>query len=301
MPLLDRNIISQIAANEKIDPIAEAVLKGECILFLGSGVHHGPPDGSAFDYPAVDRPPVGTALSKELAAECDFARIFPHESDSNWQRVALCYEITHSREALVKRIAKAVHINRKPSRALQALAELPFPIIITTNFDQLFETALHDADKQPVVDIYDKSTGKHDDWPRQPTVKEPVLLKIHGDIQSPASIVITDEDYIDFVLRMTSTSTNSHPVPFDAQFYLKRYMTLFVGYSLLDYNLRLLFKTLRWNVDEAVRMPFYSVDPFPDPLIYDVWYSRTRHVTFVAQDGWKFIPELYQKVLGKPM
>jgi hypothetical protein len=99
MPVLDSKIISQIAANETIDPIAQAVKKGECTLFLGSGVHYGPPDGSGFDYPAADRPPVGTALSQELAAECDFAKLFPRESESNWQRVAMCYEIQHTRDA----------------------------------------------------------------------------------------------------------------------------------------------------------------------------------------------------------
>ena len=135
--------------------------------------------------------------------------------------------------------------------------------------------------------------------PARLTVSEPFLYKIHGDILQPASIVITDEDYIDFVLRMTNRA--SDPVPFDVYYYLRKYTTLFVGYSLLDYNLRLLFKMLRWNVEEAVRKPFYSVDPFPDPLIFDVWFSRTRHVLFVAQDGWKFIPELYQTVLGRPM
>ena len=33
--------------------------------------------------------------------------------------------------------------------------------------------------------------------------------------------------------------------------YLTDWTTLFVGYSLLDYNLRLLFKTLRWKIDSA--------------------------------------------------
>ncbi len=37
---------------------------------------------------------------------------------------------------------------------LEALAQLDFPIVITTNYDQLFERALRDAGKQPRVSVY---------------------------------------------------------------------------------------------------------------------------------------------------
>jgi hypothetical protein len=55
---------------------------------------------------------------------------------------------------------------------------------------------------------------------------------------------VTDEDYIQFVLRMTDKDPYD-PVPMSLKHFLKRWTTLFIGYSLLDYNLRLLFKTLR--------------------------------------------------------
>jgi hypothetical protein len=103
-----------------------------------------------------------------------------------------------------------------------------------------------------------------------------------GDILQPDSIVITDEDYIDFVLQMTRDASNR--VPIEVLYHLTRDTTLFVEYSLLDYNLRLLFKMLRWNVQNAARPPFYSVDPSPDRLIYDVWHIQTRHVIFLAQE-----------------
>ena len=72
-----------------------------------------------------------------------------------------------------------------------------------------------------------------------------------------------------------------------------------VGYSLLDYNLRLLFKTLRWKIDSASVPDMYSVDYHPDPLIFDVWHNQRRYVKFIAQDVWAFVPRLYERVLGK--
>src|SRR5882762_10616287 len=116
---------------------------------------------------------------------------------------------------------------------------------------------------------------------------------MHGCVSDPNSIVVTDEDYILFVMRM-GDSPPYHAVPERLQVKFKRWPTLFVGYSLLDYNLRLLFKTLRWKMDKAKFPTTYSVDPYPDPLIFDVWYNQNKYVTFIAQDVWNFVPELYR-------
>jgi hypothetical protein len=50
-----------------IEDIAKAVARGECILFLGSGVHAPPPNGSSYSYPEEERPPFGSVLSAQLA------------------------------------------------------------------------------------------------------------------------------------------------------------------------------------------------------------------------------------------
>jgi hypothetical protein len=55
-----------------LDVIGYAVRSQRCILFLGAGVHAPPPEGSPFAYPPAQRPPIGAALSRRLAAECDW-------------------------------------------------------------------------------------------------------------------------------------------------------------------------------------------------------------------------------------
>ena len=80
------------------------------------------------------------------------------------------------------------------------------------------------------------------------------------------------------------------PVPMTFRYFFQKWTTLFVGYSLLDYNLRLLFKTLRWRIDKARIPDIYSVDLHPDPLIFDVWHNQRRYVKFVAEDIWTFVP-----------
>lgn len=264
---------------------------------MGAGVHF-PSD--KYGYQQSECPPLGSQFSEILAGECDFTTHFPKESIHNLQRVAMCYEITNSRSELVAKIKDAVYNNKKPSRALKALADLDFSLIMTTNYDQLFEEALRSLGKKPVVHVYNKDENAPTSDYQDATVESPYVFKLHGDIQTPESIVITDEDYIQFVLRMNDKD-NKHPVPFTFRYNFTRWPILFVGYSLLDYNLRLLFKTLHWRMDKAQIKPAYSVDPYPDPLIFDTWYNQSKYVTFIAQDVWTFVPDLYLKVKGRPM
>lgn len=279
--------------------IAGDVSRQRCILFLGAGAHAPPPDQSRFEYPAEQRPPIGAALSRKLAADCKLSGRFPNEDLSNLQRVALFYEIARSRHQLVDAVKDAVQTGKRPSPMLRALAELGFPLVITTNYDQLFESALISAGKQPRVEVYTPNLEPTTDY-RDPTAESPVVFKIHGDILRPETIVLTDEDYIQFVLRMSSKDPYD-PVPLTLKYYLTGWTTLFVGYSLLDYNLRLLFKTLRWKIDSASMPDMYSVDYHPDPLIFDVWDNQRRYVKFIAQDVWSFVPRLYERVLGKEL
>jgi hypothetical protein len=118
---------------------------------------------------------------------------------------------------------------------------------------------------------------------------------MHGDFGQRSSIVITDEDYITFVQRM-SEKEQTYPVPALIRFRMMQWPTLFVGYSLRDYNLRLLFRTLRWNLDPACFPQSYSVDLNPDPLILRVYQDERRFVTFVNQDIWSFVPWLHARI-----
>jgi hypothetical protein len=282
-----------------LDLVADAVRRHQCILFLGAGAHAPPPEDSQFEYAEEQRPPIGSALSRRLADSCGLAERHPTEDAGHLQRVALFFEIERSRHQLVEAVRDAVQVDRRPSPMLRALAELEFPLVITTNYDQLFENALAAAGKQPRVAVYTPELEATTDY-RDPTPDRPVVFKIHGDIDHPETLVVTDEDYIQFVLRMSNKDPYD-PVPLTLKFYLTGWTTLFVGYSLLDYNLRLLFKTLRWKIDSANLPDMYSVDYHPDPLIFDVWHNQRRYVKFIAQDVWSFVPRLYELVRGEEL
>ena len=242
---------------------------------------------------------MGGDLAEKLADECGFRDKFPDESPRDLMRVALCYEMTHGlgRKRLIDSLKNHLHSDKTPSPALQMLAQLPFSIIVTTNYDLLLEKALYP--KEPTIRVYDpRPDSPTRDVDEDPTPERPLLFKMHGDLGKGDSIVITDEDYITFVQRMSDKEA-LHPVPETIRYQMKRWHTLFVGYSLRDFNLRLLFRTLRWRMDPARFPPTFSVDRNPDPLILEVWQNERRFVTFVTEDLWAFVPWLFNEVTGQ--
>ena len=288
------------ASNPVLIALAQRIAAGECILFLGAGVHAPSPDGGAYAYRADQAPPRGGDLSELLARGTNYATRYPRQDPRNLSRVAGDYEQQLGRQQLVADIKTAVTTGKAPSPALRALAELDFPLVITTNYDQLFEQALTRPFDRCVYSP-DDTQATRDVSGGLPTPKRPFILKIHGDVDSPESIVVTDDDYIQFVLRMGDKEA-FNPVPLGVRFALKTWPTLFIGYSLTDYNLRLLFKTLRWRMDRASFPISYAVDPSPDELVvFSFTRGGNRQVIFLEHGVWGFVPVLYRLIKGQEM
>ncbi len=286
------------------DALVSRVKAGSCILFLGSGAN-APPLDSPDAYPAAQRPPVGGDLAERLADHFGFADAMPGETPRDLTRVAMYVEIEPrlgGRNGLLDRLdvlLRGVDGDRtQPSVALRMLAALPFKIIVTTNYDLLFDRALRESGKEPRVLAYNPEEGvRPPDYP-DPTPEAPLLFKMHGDLNHRSSIVITDEDYITFVQRMADKD-QAHPVPETVRYRMAQWPTLFVGYSLRDYNLRLLFRTLRWRLDVSEIPISFAIDRRPDPLILKVWQDQRSIVAFLTADLWAFAPELYRAVTGR--
>ncbi|HVR40507.1 MAG TPA: SIR2 family protein [Thermoanaerobaculia bacterium] len=296
------------AAPADVTTIAGWIRQKRCVLFLGAGVHSLPPPESHYQYADSERPRGASELIKHLAEMSRYADDYPDEVPNNLGRISLYFETkrpTLDRSALITEVRKLVQTGKRPSSVVRGLAALDFPLIATTNYDQLIEDALREHRKRPVISVYKRkskeSTDTYAGSEVEPTPEEPFVLKIHGDINKEDSIVITDEDYIHFMLRMRDAG-QFDPVPPVFRYQFTTYATLFIGYSLLDYNLRLLFKALRWEVEGGpVRPPSYAVDPKPDRLIRDVYGDQHRFVHFIVRDVWSFVPMLYRELKGTEM
>src|SRR5215212_4213935 len=303
--------------------IANKVAANKCILFLGSAIHAPSPQDSKYTYTKDKCPPIGSQLAELLAQVSGFV----DSSKDDLQRVSQHYEYTLKRNSLVTEIINHVSQGKEPSPVLSALAALRFPLVITTNYDNLYERAIDAVNKEKAIAaaraagqgvdeqaIEAATRGQYDlciysrdkkvptiDCARKLDPERPYILKIHGDIGVSSSIVITDEDYIHFVMRMSDTEPH-HPIGPNVATHLIENNILFIGYRLTDYNLRLLFKTLRWKKDVSEIPTSFAIDLKPDYLIKSVWEGDEQYAfKFVVENLWNFVPALYHSVKNEEM
>ena len=133
-----------------------------------------------------------------------------------------------------------------PAPIHRALAELPGATFITTNYDALLEAALADQTSAvPTVVRFSDIDGL-----RRLTAGQ--VLKLHGDIDHPKTIVLSSEDY----LRARNTA---------ARVWKERLRTLvkapsqflFLGYGYGESDVLPILNELRAALGEALRAPFW--------------------------------------------
>ena len=137
---------------------------------------------------------------------------------------------------------------RDPAEPHNVLAHLPFPIYITTNSDNLLATALQHAGKDPQVELcpwneYVEQAGSiyeaEPDY--RPSVQRPLVYHLLGQIRQLDSLVLTEDDYFDFLIGVTS---NKDLIPSVVRRALADTALLFLGFQMDDWDFRVLFRSL---------------------------------------------------------
>jgi len=133
----------------------------------------------------------------------------------------------------------------EPGEVHRLLADLPFNLIITTRHDQIMETALTQANKKPINAHYNMR-GSQRDNPElniDYTDNNPLLFRLFGDVQKPESLVLSENDILDFVIAISSARP-SLPTSLISTLKSPGKTFLFVGFGIKDWYLRVLLKIL---------------------------------------------------------
>ncbi|HEX9941157.1 MAG TPA: SIR2 family protein [Thermoanaerobaculia bacterium] len=163
-------------------------------------------------------------LVKPLAAEIEAC-----PPDSSLTDIAQYYVNVYGRRLLVDRLRAALDkYGIKPTEVHKVLATLPVQHFFTTNFDGLLEAAFNQR-KRPFHSIVNTEDVSFMDGS---TVQ---LVKLHGDLDHPMSIIITAEDY--------EKELSDGPRLADLLSHELRTRTvLFLGYSFNDIDLRIILR-----------------------------------------------------------
>lgn len=235
------------------ETLLERISKGNCTPFIGPGARkvanfpdayevarlwaeqHGYPLGDCLDLPKVAR--YVAVKHDPMRPKEDIAKLYndikgPEFSDPGTEA--------------------------EPHRVL---AELPFKFYLTTNQDDLMWRALDiRLDKDPRRDLcrwndsirnVPASVFSPEVPSYSPTVANPLVFHLYGYAESPESLVVTDDDYLSFLMSISKDESSKVERMLPAQVTSAMMgASLLLGYRLDDWDFRVLFHLI---IDSLVR------------------------------------------------
>jgi hypothetical protein len=135
-----------------------------------------------------------------------------------------------------------------PTEPHRVLAQLPCPLYVTTNYDGLLVDALREAGKAPRVEFCRWKSElettpllKELEPSYTPDANNPLVYYLFGRYSIPESMVITQDDYLDFLI---GYSRNRDIIPAFVRQRLTNSALLFVGFQLDAVGFRVLFRSI---------------------------------------------------------
>ena len=267
--------VASPAGEDRIADVVETMLAGRLVPVLGTDV---------------------AELTNRLAERFEY----PSNGDT-LPRVAQYVAMMKGSGPLYDELHSLLETNRPPTLVHRFFAGLPpllreqgvpHQLIVTTSYDLALERAFLDAGEEFDVVAYlaaGRNRGKFchvapDGMGRLIEIpntyatelsleRRTIILKLHGqltvsDEREWESFVITEDDYIDYLAQSEVAAVV--PVALGAK--LRRSHFLFLGYTMADWNLRLLLNRL-WG-DQPLSYRSWAVQPEPMPLEREFWRHR---------------------------
>lgn len=170
-------------------------------------------------------------------------------------------------------------VQSTPSHA--ALVGLDLPLLFTTNYDELIEAAYLDAGLQLRVSV---SEGQFKARRAEGAARH--LVKLHGSIDQPETIVLTRRDYA------RAREDRKEMLSF-LRGEMVQTVFLFVGFSLSDPNFNLLHDDIRLVYGMNVPAS-YTVQGRRNPV--KERYLRSLDVNTVWLDSWNALPDFLSRI-----
>lgn len=276
--------------------VVKAIIDGRLVPFLGAGANLcGRPEKANFK--KGEYLPSGAELASYLADNFNYPADEPKDllrvaqyvalgpgSGPLYQELREVFDADYPITPLHRLLAKIPGILRKRK------CRCPYELIVTTNYDDLLERAFDEVD-EPFDLVKYLSDGnergkfvhqspdgnvclieKPNEYPKLTLEERSVIMKIHGAVDRANSerdsFVITEDHYIDYLTR----TDISEMVPVKLTARLRKSNFLFLGYSLSDWNLRvILYRIWRGN---RLTYNSWAIQLDPNDLDRRSWEKR---------------------------
>jgi hypothetical protein len=275
--------------------IADGLKSGHVVPFFGaaaSAVYRPPNEVWQPGKPFL---PFGNELAASLAA----AAMYPPDIGPIPELAVIASWAEHvqgSRLDVERELHQCFQVDSKPGLLHRNLASINGTMLyLTTNYDDLLEKALSPRQPHVIIDGGDRGLWvrvageparkvslngdelyKLLDDPTTQRPSRPIIYKMHGSIEatddSSDAYLITEEDYVDFLGR-----ANDSYLPAYVSGLMKGRNFLFLGYSLADWNIRVILrKILRRAEKERVRI--WAIVSGRSPAEQEIWQAHNLNI-----------------------
>lgn len=292
--------------------ILDGLHQGLVIPFLGAGASQSRARPAGTD---DERPAIFIPTAHELASYLARKSEFPSDEAIDLAKVAQYYNLVGGRTPLHRELHHIFNRDFPIAPLHNFLASINRPLlIVTTNYDDLIERAFIERGRpfDVVIHTSDPKIGDRLLWlehgadapleisPNRLDIdltKVTVVYKMHGAVDRRVpdrdQYVITEDDYIDFLVRMTKN--RAVPAIFAELFQSSHF--LFLGYSLRDWNLRVILNRLQSEGRRASDIISWGIQYKPSMLERKFWQKRGVEVYDMPLD--EFVNELAARLQGK--
>jgi len=205
-----------------------------------------------------------------------------------------------------------------PGQIHSILAGCDLPLYVTTNYDDFMYQALLYHRKRPKQDhgrwyaagSVDNMVSPFTNPNYDPRPDEPLVFHLHGHYSVPKSLVLTEDDYIDYLVRLAGESfqrdarSQTGLLPNYVYSRLRNNPLLFVGYGLHDWTFLVLFRILLRGIPASERRRHVSVqiDPRERRRVaarsYIEQYLRSQSIQVFWESAETFAEKLKEKLEG---
>ncbi len=257
-------------------PLLAEFLAGRWLPIVGAGLSRNSETPDSLPLP--DWKQLGVDLGEDLPQQ--YAQGGALETIS-------AFEHAYGRYQLTARVGRALRVGAATPGAVQcAFAELSFENVVTTNVEHLLEDAYRKV-RGSVLTVFE------DGQLRMPNPYDsPTLIKLHGDLHSPSSLVLTEDDYDNIHVTRPLMLTWLASQLIDKT-------GILIGYSLEDPDVRAILASLRARLG-MVPPDLWVITVGQDPVTAERYRRRGVRVVELPQTdrGWAVLGPLFQELLG---
>jgi hypothetical protein len=231
-------------------PLLDDIAAGKCLPFVGAGF------SLNAKLPSNGKMPDWQALTEILAKA---ANVSPKQPGP---KVASSYERIFGRVQLIDEIRYALHSDSiEHGEAHTVFANLPFDTIYTTNFDHLLEQA-NISIRRPYRSLVGELQIPFHGGPLCSNI-----VKMHGDLRHEEHIIVTQEDYDQYLEKYPVISTHLSAM-------LITRTALFIGYSLTDPDFTHIREVVRSRLGKFQRMSYVVQFNLPNQTVEKMFDQR---------------------------